>query len=307
MTEDVPLAHAGMAAREKKLGADPGLQPNRESIEPETQKPIEHRSLENVVVIFSKVPVAGTVKTRLTQGSCLDAENTASLARAMLKDTIVLSAKSNASTIVIGFTPSEERQIIERIVKEVVEESQIEVPIKLLTQRGANFDERFESVVSAAFAIGSERVVVLGEDLPYLPPVVINRAFSLLAEDTSNNSVVLGPASEGGVYLVGITQGFTPEYFSNNCLFCGGVELSQFVTFCKKEAKALKLLPAFNDIDIEEDLISLLLYIDAMKAANKFEGFYFPSYTANAITQLRLIVLEHSGETRRRRIGITRA
>jgi hypothetical protein len=44
-----------------------------------------------------------------------------------------------------------------------------------------------------------------------------------------------------------------------------------------------------------------------MKIAKKFEGFYFPSYTADAINQLRLIVLEHRGETRQRRIGIMRA
>ncbi len=277
------------------------------NLSPESHEPIEHRSLKNVVVIFSKVPVAGAVKTRLTQGSCLDAEDAAFLATAMLKDTIALCTKSNVSKIVIGFTPPGERQFIESIVDEVVEERHIKTPIALLTQTGATFDERFGSVVSAAFAIGSERVVVVGGDLPYLPPAVINRAFSLLAEDRGNNSVVLGPAGEGGVYLVGITRGFTPECFSNNHLFSGGVELSQFVTFCKKERLALKLLPAFNDIDIEEDLVSLLLYIDAMKAAKKFGGFYFPSYTANAITQLRLTVLEHSGETRRRRIGITRA
>jgi len=43
-----------------------------------------------------------------------------------------------------------------------------------------------------------------------------------------------------------------------------------------------KLLPAFTDVDIEGDLVSLLLYIDAMKTATKFEGFYFPSYTTDA-------------------------
>jgi hypothetical protein len=126
-------------------------------------------------------------------------------------------------------------------------------------------------------------------------------------EDRSNNSVVLGPAGEGGIYLVGITRHFDPEYFSKHQLFSGGVEISQFITLCKNEGMVLKLLPAFTDVDIEGDLVSLLLYIDAMKIAKKFEGFYFPSYTADAINQLRLIVLEHRGETRQRKIGIMRA
>ncbi|MGZ4935990.1 MAG: TIGR04282 family arsenosugar biosynthesis glycosyltransferase [Halobacteriota archaeon] len=247
--------------------------------------------------------MAGTVKTRLIQDSSLDAEDAAILAEAMLKDTIALAAESDASEIVIGFTPAYERESMERIVKEVVKERHLERPITVLTQRGTNFDERFGSVVSAAFAMGSENLVILGEDLPYLPPDIINRAFSFLTEDRSNNSVVLGPAGEGGIYLVGITRHFDPEYFSKNQLFSGGVEIPQLIKLCKNEGMVLELLPAFTDVDIEGDLVSLLLYIDAMKIAKKFEGFYFPSYTADAITQLRLIVLGHRGETRHRRIG----
>ncbi|MGZ4903909.1 MAG: TIGR04282 family arsenosugar biosynthesis glycosyltransferase [Halobacteriota archaeon] len=282
---------------------DSGLQLNRESVEPKSHG-AGRGSIKNIVVIFSKVPVAGAVKTRLIQDSSLDAEDAALLAEAMLKDTIVLSAESNASEIVIGFTPADERESMERIVKEVVKERHLERPIVLLTQSGTNFDERFGSAVSAAFAMGSENLVILGEDLPYLPPDIINRAFSFLTEDGSNNSVVLGPAAEGGIYLVGVTRRFNPEYFSKNQLFSRGVELSQFIKLCKNEGKALKLLPAFTDVDIEGDLVSLLLYIDAMKVAKKFDGFHYPRYTADAITQLRLIVLERRGETRHRRIGI---
>ena len=285
---------------------DSGLQLKRESVQSKSLG-TEHGSIKNVIIIFSKAPVAGTVKTRLIQDSKLNAEDAALLAEAMLKDTIVLSAESNASEIVIGFTPADERESVERIVKEVVKETHLEIPITFTPQSGTNFDERFGSVVSAAFATGSENVVILGADLPYLPPDIINRAFLLLMEDKSNNSVVLGPAGEGGIYLVGITRYFDPKYFSKNQLFSGGVEISQFIKLCKDERRFLKLLPAFTDVDVEGDLVSLLLYIDAMKTAKKFEGFYFPSYTAEVITQLRLIILEHSGETRHRRIGKMRA
>jgi glycosyltransferase A (GT-A) superfamily protein (DUF2064 family) len=268
------------------LEEDYGLQLKRKSIEPESHG-TKRGSIKNAVIIFSKVPVAGTVKTRLIQDASLDAEDAALLAEAMLKDTIVLSAESNASEIVIGFTPADERKSMERIIKEVVEERHLERSITFLTQSGTNFDERFGSVVSAAVAMGSENLVILGADLPYLPPDIINRAFSFLVEDKSNNSVVLGPAGEGGIYLVGITRHFDPEYFSRNQLFSGGAEISQFIKLCENEGRVLKLLPAFTDVDIEGDLVSLLLYIDAMKIAKRFEGFYFPSYTADAINHLR--------------------
>ncbi|MGZ7169487.1 MAG: TIGR04282 family arsenosugar biosynthesis glycosyltransferase, partial [Halobacteriota archaeon] len=228
------------------------------------------------------------------------------LAEAMLKDTLALAADSNASEILVGFTPADERESVERIVRDVAKERHLEAPVTLLPQSGTNFDERFGSVVSAAFARGSDNLVILGEDLPYLPPDIVNHAFSLLTEETSDQSIVLGPAGEGGIYLVGITRHFDPGYFSQYQLFSGGVELSQFITLCKNEGKALKLLPAFTDVDIEADLVSLLLYIDAMKIAQKFEGFYFPRCTAEAIARLGLTVVERRGETRHRRIGIRR-
>ncbi len=262
-------------------------------------------SVKNVVTIFSKVPVAGTVKTRLIHDSTLDAEDAALVAEAMLKDTIALAAESNASELVVGFTPADERGSMERIVREVVKERRLETPITFAAQNGTNFDERFGSVVAAGFARGSENLVVLGEDLPYLPPAIINRAFSFLAEDKSNNSIVLGPADEGGIYLVGVTRHFDPGHFSKNRLFSEGVEIAQFIHLCQNEGWPLTLLPAFTDIDIEGDLVSLLLYIDAMKIAQKVGGFHFPRYTADAIDQLGLIVVGGEG-TRRRRIG-TRA
>lgn len=248
--------------------------------------------------------MAGSVKTRLIQDAGLGAEGAALLAEAMLKDTMVLAAESSASEIVVGFAPPDERKSIERIVKGVVKERRLGRPVTFVPQRGTDFDERFGSVVSEAFAIGSENLVILGADLPYLPPDIINRAFSFLKEDRGN-SVVLGPANEGGIYLVGITRHFDPEDFSKNRLFSGGVEISQFIRFCKNEGKALKLLPAFTDIDIEGDLVSLLLYIDAMKTATKFEGLHFPGYTADAIARLGLTVVERAGATRCRGIGLT--
>src|SRR5660398_216547 len=92
-----------------KLEEDSGLQLKRESVEPKSLG-TERGSIKNVVIIFSKVPVAGTVKTHLIQDSKLDPEDAALLAEAMLKDTIALAAESNASEIVIGFTPADERE-----------------------------------------------------------------------------------------------------------------------------------------------------------------------------------------------------
>src|SRR5450756_2657700 len=94
-----------------KLEEDSGLLLKRESVGPNSLG-TERGSIKNVVIIFSKVPVAGTVKTRLIQDSKLDPEDAALLAEAMFQDTILLYAASNASEIMIGFTPADERESI---------------------------------------------------------------------------------------------------------------------------------------------------------------------------------------------------
>ncbi len=290
----------------KRLEEDSGLQKKRDSSGTRSQR-IDQGSSKNAVIIFSKVPAVGAVKTRLTKDTCLGPADAAAIAEAMFKDTVVLAAESNANEIVVGYTPEDKRESMERIVKGVQAETDLKRPISFLTQTGTNFDERFGSVVSKALTRGWENVVILGQDLPYLPPDIINKAFSFLGEDKGDHPIVLGPAGEGGIYLVGITRYFDPESFAGKKLFSGGVEISQFIKLCLNENRPLILLPAFNDVDIEGDLVSLLLYIEAMTAATKFDGFHFPNYTAKIVHQLGLNVLDNGEETRHRKLGKTRA
>ncbi|MGZ4946657.1 MAG: hypothetical protein ACXV5N_09690, partial [Halobacteriota archaeon] len=97
------------------------MQRNRDAVEPPSHG-TENGSAKNVVIIFAKVPVAGTVKTRLIRDASLNAEGAAVLAEAMLKDTLALAADSNASEILVGFTPADERESVERIVRDVAKE-----------------------------------------------------------------------------------------------------------------------------------------------------------------------------------------
>lgn len=258
---------------------------------------------EKAVIIFSKAPTPGCVKTRLTQNSCLLPADAAAIAEGMLKDTIALASESITDEIVIGYAPVEGRVMMERITREVQVERRLRSSISFAAQVGSSFDERFGSILSQVITGGSKYFVIVGADLPYLPPSVLNQAFIELARNSRKNPLVIGPAGEGGIYLVGVTRDFDPESFKNHKLFSGGVEISQFVKFSQISKKLLILLPPFNDIDVEEDLVSLLLYIEGLSVAKKVEGFHFPRYTASVINQLGLTVINTLGETRHRRIG----
>ncbi|MHA2326240.1 MAG: DUF2064 domain-containing protein, partial [Promethearchaeota archaeon] len=146
-------------------------------------------------------------------------------------------------------------------------------------------------------------IVVLGADLPHLDPKIINKALEILSKRIDEEPIIIGPSSGGGIYLVGITKDFNPSWFSDYHLFSDGLELSKFTTFCLDNKFPLITLPPYGDIDIEEDLVSLILYIDALKKSEKTIGFYFPYFTNKIIEELDLYIIEEQDETRRRKIG----
>jgi len=257
----------------------------------------------NIVLIFTKVPIPGLAKTRLTKNSVLSEEDVALIAEAMLKDTISLSSKSKADQIYLGYFPEKDKALLENIVGNLHTDANLDKPIYYILQRGSNFDERFGSVVNSAFLKEVNNLIILGADLPHLDPEILNKSFNYLSARINKKKVVIGPANEGGIYLVGINREFDDKWFTQYQLFRGGVEISQFVYLCKDKDIELILLPSYGDIDLEEDLVSLIAYIEALSISKQYNGFYYPNYTAKIIEDLGLYILEIEEETRHRKIG----
>ncbi|MFW6201431.1 MAG: TIGR04282 family arsenosugar biosynthesis glycosyltransferase, partial [Gemmatimonadota bacterium] len=67
-------------------------------------------------------------------------------------------------------------------------------------QPAGDLGHRLEAAFEHAFARGDDRVIVLGSDAPTLPDAVLDEADAALADADA----VLGPASDGGYYLVGV-------------------------------------------------------------------------------------------------------
>lgn len=66
-----------------------------------------------------------------------------------------------------------------------------------LPQRGGDLDECFEAALHDTFALGYERVVAVGGDIPTLDSDDIQAAFL-------SDEVVIGPSHDGGFYLAGL-------------------------------------------------------------------------------------------------------
>ncbi|MHA2283427.1 MAG: hypothetical protein ACXAC5_21515, partial [Promethearchaeota archaeon] len=96
---------------------------------------------------------------------------------------------------------------------------------------------------------------------------------------------------------------FNPRWFSDNKLFGGGLEISKFTRLCLDNKIPLITLPPYGDIDIEEDLVSLISYINVLKTSEKTIGFFFPYFTNKIIEELELYIIEDQDQTRRRKIA----
>jgi len=259
--------------------------------------------MDSAIVIFTKIPIPGLVKTRLTRETCLSELDSAKLSEAMLKDTICLASMTVAEKIQIGYFPEENVAELNEIINNLRIEGRLNQPIDLILQYGSDFNQRFGSIVEESFKKNNDRIIILGADLPFLDPKVINKALSYLAEKFDEKPVIIGPSSGGGIYLVGITNSFDFNWFSDYNLFKDGSELSKFAQFCKENELPLISLPPYGDIDIEEDLVSLISYIDVLKNSEMTRGFYYPYYTSKIIEDLKLYIVKQLDQTRQRKIA----
>jgi rSAM/selenodomain-associated transferase 1 len=96
------------------------------------------------------------------------------------------------------------------------------------------------------FENGYEKIVIIGTDLWDLDLTIIQKAF----ESLERTEVVIGPASDGGYYLLG-KQKMIPMIFKNK-KWSSETVFSDTLKDLKKNS--ISLLEKKNDIDLLEDL-----------------------------------------------------
>jgi len=118
-----------------------------------------------------------------------------------------------------------------------------------IPQRGADLGERLERTFRRLFTREFRRVVVIGSDSPTLPVSILKGAFAALQQD---GDVVLGPAEDGGYYLVGATC-FVPRMFGKIPWGTKGVMRATLAALHRSRARAVLLSP-WHDVDRPDDL-----------------------------------------------------
>ncbi len=119
---------------------------------------------------------------------------------------------------------------------------------KLMPQCEGSLGERLTFAMQTGFAAGLERIIIVGSDCPDVNEGQIAQAMTLLR----SQDVVLGPAVDGGYYLVGLS-GLYPALFAGVPWSTDRV-LETTLAIAHRHGLSVALLDWLSDIDRPEDL-----------------------------------------------------
>ena len=201
---------------------------------------------EVAVVIMARSPVSGDPpKTRLA--SVIDDETKRRrLYSAFLQDTVTACRTLEGSSLRVAYAPDGGTVGFSGVGIDDDE---------LLIQRGDDLGRREEGVFADLFVAGFTKVVMIGSDLPTLPIEHIRQAIDTVDPQT----VVLGPAEDGGYYLIalekaiGANDATVPDLFSN-IRWSTAETLDDTWAAAMRAELRVELLPSWYDIDEAEGL-----------------------------------------------------
>jgi hypothetical protein len=205
--------------------------------------------MQRTLGLFAKQPVAGAVKTRLAAET--NPEWACRIYESFLLDTLD-RVETLAVRRVLVFDPPETLDTFKQIAGE---------RFILTPQASGDLGARLEAFFADEFRGGARAVVALGVDSPSLPPELIAQAFAELARA----GVVLGPATDGGYYLIGCTR-LSPELF-RNIPWSTATVLEETCRQVHALGLRLALLPPWYDVDTLADWQLLRGHVAAMLTA----------------------------------------
>lgn len=119
-------------------------------------------------------------------------------------------------------------------------------------QVGNSFGEKLANSIEGVLKKGYSNVIVIGSDCPSLQSFEIQHAQKLLEK----SPLVLGPCSDGGVYLIGISlQAYHRERFIN--LQWQTSELfNDFRIYAEENSLCVSIVELLNDVDNFQSLLN---------------------------------------------------
>jgi len=201
-----------------------------------------------VLIVMAKAPIAGFAKTRLQRETGIAPADVARLAEAFLRDTLAACAGVSGVRRIVCFTPLESSGFFVEIAGDA--SVVLQVDGDLGARLGAAFDE--------GFAQAARSVVVIGTDTPQLTPAELGSAFEAL----ERADCVLGPAEDGGYYLIGLRR--SRAELLDGIAWSTDRVLAETLERARSRAITWELLDTHFDVDgaAELDRLASLVAVD---------------------------------------------
>ncbi len=202
--------------------------------------------MQNSLIVFVKNPIEGQVKTRLAASTGHPAATV--VYRKLLKHT--------------GSVVNSSQQIYDFDCQVYYASAPPNTPTwgyENQVQRGDDLGQRMYNVLAEHHAKGYDAAVLIGSDCLEIGPHHLTAAFEAL----KTYDVVIGPANDGGYYLIGTTKPL--PYLFEGIHWSSATVLSETLLKIKANQASLYLLESLNDLDDYED------YRKAKKRLRKIE------------------------------------
>lgn len=193
----------------------------------------------NSLIVFVKAPVPGKVKTRLQIP--LSSSQVAKVYEAFVRDTLECARLCGEAAVSIAYEPHPRRPDLTWLV---------DAPAWFRQSEG-DLGARLIAAFDGAFRAGSSKVVIIGSDCPELSPDLLSQAFARL----DDAQAVLGPAEDGGYYLIGLRSPM-PHLFER-MEWSGPAVLKRTLDRLRQRGDNFRLLPIRSDVDTFGDLKAL--------------------------------------------------
>lgn len=201
------------------------------------------KSCKQVIILFTRYPQPGKVKTRMigqlgSQGAAdLHVRMTEQVVR-RIKPTL----QPGEIELQIHYYGGTDPEMAAWLGKEFTYHA----------QQGNDLGQRMANAFKQAGRGGAKQILLIGSDCPDIDMNILLTGLKKLAD----HDLVLGPAADGGYYLIGLpAAGMRQANLFNNISWSTDRVLQQTIKQAENAGFSYYLLPQLHDIDRPEDLV----------------------------------------------------
>lgn len=192
------------------------------------------------LIVMAKQPRPGQVKTRLA--AVCGAERAAEIAAVLIRETVILAAGNWPGDVYLCGAPDADHPLFQALAAEF--------HVRLVAQGGGDLGDRMARWLREGITRRGA-AAVMGCDVPHCEPHTVEQAYEALARGRN----VLGPATDGGYYFLGMQQ-IAPVLFTG-IEWGGNQVLDQTCMRAREAGIEFESLATLRDVDTWDDLVSV--------------------------------------------------